>query len=100
MLTAPFAVVRMSVSPPNVCGAPLRTFVIRSMRLGIATSPVLGSSFRVYVKRPTRTSQTMLDDAVCVRWPNVIAGTDACRRCVASNGFTRVGTSGFTHASR
>ena len=35
------------VSPPKVCGASLKTPVTRSNRLGIVTSPVLGSSLRV-----------------------------------------------------
>ena len=60
---------------------------------------MLGSSLRVKTNRPTRTSHTVLDDSVCVRWPKVIAGTDACLRWVASNGFTNVGSSGLTQNS-
>ena len=60
-------------------------------RLGVVASPVLGSSLREKTKRPTRTSQSVLGDNVCVRWPKVMVGTDALRRWVASNGVTSVG---------
>src|SRR5438874_175800 len=93
------AVVRTSLRAPKVCGAPLAIPVTVSVWPGVVRSPVLGSSCRVYTKRPTRTSHTVLADTVCVRLPKVIAGTDACGRRVVSNGFARVGWSGLTHNS-
>ena len=95
----PLTVVRMSVNPPNVCGAPLEIPATRSNRLGVVRLPVLGRFSWFQTKRPTRTSHTVFVDKVCVRCPKVIAGTDAVRRSVASNGVATVGRSGFTQDS-
>ena len=55
-------VVRMSVNPPNVCGAPLEIPVTRSNRLGVVRLPVLGRFSWFHTNRPTRTSHTVLVD--------------------------------------
>ena len=59
---------------------PLETPVTRSDRFGVVRSPVLGSFFWSRTNRPTRASHTVLDESVCVSWPNVELGTDACTR--------------------
>src|SRR6188508_1419917 len=94
-----FADVRISRTPPILGGAPLHTPVVNSWRLARVTSPELGSSVRSDTKCPNRTSQTGLGERVFVTCPKVMAGTDAWRRSVASNGLTAVGGSGLTHHS-
>jgi hypothetical protein len=93
------AVVLMRVSAP-ICGAfPLETPVALSNLLVAVRSPLLGSSSREYTNRPTRASQTVLADRVCVSYPNVIVGTDALSRSVVGNGVTVVGVYGLTQNS-
>src|SRR5262245_41727852 len=92
-------VVRMCVSPPVAPGPPLLMFVSLLVCFGVVKLPLLGSSWRVYTKRPARTSHGVLGDIVWVRWPNVMAGTCACSRRVALNGVTRVGGWALTQCS-
>src|SRR5215203_1756437 len=92
-------VVRAIVTSLKEGGAPVVTPVILSNRLGVIRSPVLGLLSCAKRKRPTRTSQTTLDRDVCVKWPNVMAGTEVLLRIVASNGVTAVGGSGLTQCS-
>ena len=73
--------------------------VTLSRWLAVVRTPVLGGRFSETTNRPTRTSHTVLADSVCVRWPKVIAGTDAWFRVVASNGVAVVGGGGLTHDS-
>ena len=87
------AVVRTIVADPIRGGAPLVTPVTRSNRLGIVASPTLGVSSWACTNRPTRRSHSVLADIVCVRLPNVMAGTEMCVRVIASNGVTIVGRS-------
>jgi serine/threonine protein kinase len=73
---------------------------VKVLDFGLAKAvPVLGAFCCVNTKRPTRTSQTVLADDVCVSSPKVIAGTDPLRRRVASNGVIAVGGSGLTQRS-
>ncbi len=84
---------------PRDGGAPVVMFVNESVRLGIVGSPELGALLCAYTNRATRTSHSVLADAVCVSSPNVIAGTEALRRTVASKSVTSVGASELTHSS-
>src|SRR5260221_8836427 len=87
------------VGEPRAGGAPVVTFVRLSVRLSAVRSPELGALSCEYMKRPTRTSQSVLAVPVWVSSPKVIAGTEALRRTVASNAVTRVGGSELTHSS-
>ena len=76
------AVVRMSVSPPNVCGAPLKTPVTRSNRLGVVRLPVLGSSLAVY----DEASDAHIPHGVGRQRVRQMAEGDGRHRCVPALG--------------
>jgi len=75
------------------------TPVPESNRLGVRRLPVLGALSWEKARRPALTSHTVFADPVCVRWPRVIAGTEARWFSVASKGFTDVAISGLTQCS-
>ena len=94
-----FAVARVIVGDPREGGAAVVTFVNESVRLGMVGSPEFGVLSCEYRNRAMRTSHSVLADAVCVSSPNVIAGTEALRRTVASKAVTDVGASELTQFS-
>ena len=90
---------RSSMEPP-ICGAlPLDMpgdLIPVERRRPIAE---LGSAVLAKMNRPTRASHTVRFDSTWVRLPNVMLGTDACTRCVVTNGAASVGGVGLTHSS-
>jgi hypothetical protein len=88
------AVVRKRSTAALFCRAPVVTPVNAVEPLGVVGLNAFRSRLRWETNRPTRTSQRVLADIVCVRSPKFIVGVEMCVLAVASNGVTMVGRSG------